>query len=331
MYSRSGSSLAGSSSAVGTTSTAKSASRSASARSSSSSARGFESRRSLASNTTRPRAGPLQAPMSTTTSPVLPDAPRWSPTASDTSPWRRAMRVDRVGDRLLEGAPLGGALLALSGDLLELALLVAEPLELLPELPQLLEQRTLGGVGAVGRLGDRLERAGLEVGERVRAVGRRELAHHVLARAHERLGHELAHAVLDRGRATVAEELLEVARKVPVLGSEHLVDLRAEVLGDRAGLVGELTFELAGRALELGLHVLGVGGRLLAVEHPRADHERVANGLDGIVAGLLALAHEPDRAFVLHVELANDEPVADHGDVGLPEGGGCFHGCLVPP
>ena len=269
--------------------------------------------------------------MSTTTSPVLPEAPELVAHGLGHVALAQGERVERVGDGLLEGAALGGALLALGADLLELLLLVAEPLELLAELAQLLEQRALGGVRAVGGLRDGLERAGLEVGERVRAVGRRELAHEVLARAHERLGHQLAHAVLDRGGAAVAEELLEVARQVPVLGTEHLVHLGAEVLRHRAGLVGELALELPRRALELGLDVLGVGRGLLAVEHAGADHERVAHGLDRVVARLLALAHEPDGAFVLHVELAHDEPIADHGDVGLPEWGCSFHGCLVPP
>ncbi len=42
--------------------------------------------------TTRPRAGPLQPSIATTTSPTLPVASRRSPTASATSPWEIAMR-----------------------------------------------------------------------------------------------------------------------------------------------------------------------------------------------------------------------------------------------
>ena len=60
--------------------------------------------------------------------------------------------VDRVGDLLLEAAALGGAALALGLDLLELVLLVAQRLELLLQLAQLLQQRALGGVRAAGGL-----------------------------------------------------------------------------------------------------------------------------------------------------------------------------------
>ena len=269
--------------------------------------------------------------MSTTTSPVLPEAPGWSPTASATSPWRSASASTASATDSSKLRPLAVPRSRSALHLLELVLLVAQRLELLLEVPELLEQRPLRGVLAIGRLVDRLERARLEVGERVRPVGGRELAHQVLARAHERLVDELAHAVLHRGGAAVAEELLEVAGEPAGLGPEDLVDLGPEVLGDRARLVGELALDLARHALELGLHVLRVGRGLLAVEHARADLDRVPDGLDGIVARLLALAHEPDGAFVLEVELADDEPVADHGDMGLPEWGCGFHGCLVPP
>ena len=90
-YSRSWCILAGIRSSSGTTSTAKSAWRSERARSSSSIAFGFDSRDAFASNTTRPRAGPVQPSIATTTSPVLPVPPLRSPTASQSSPWRTAI------------------------------------------------------------------------------------------------------------------------------------------------------------------------------------------------------------------------------------------------
>ena len=94
--------------------------------------------------------------MPTTTSPFLPPAPRSSPTASRESPCTSAIAVDRLGHGLLVGAALGGAALALLGELLELLLLVAQPLELLLELVHLREQRALGLVLAlVGLAGSR--------------------------------------------------------------------------------------------------------------------------------------------------------------------------------
>ena len=82
--------------------------------------------------------------------------------------------------------------------------------------------------------------------------------------------------------------------------------------------------------LELGLDELGVGGGLLAVEHARADLDGVADRPDRIVAVLLALAHEPDGAFVLDDQAVDHEAVADRADVRLSEGGGCFHGSHPP-
>ena len=154
--------------------------------------------------------------------------------------------------------------------------------------------------------------------------------------AHEGAGtggedHRLAHAVLHRHRAPVAKAPLELLGELAVVLAEDRGELALEELGDRAGAVGELLLDVLGRLLELGLDEFGVRAGLLAVEHACPDHERVAHGLGRIVARLLALAHEPNGAFVLHVELADDEAVADHGHVGLPEWSRSFHGCLVPP
>ena len=90
-YSRSWCIFAGMRSSSGTTRTPKSALRSARARSSSSTAFGFDSRDAFASNTMRPRAGPVQPSIATTTSPVLPVPPLTSPTASQSSPCRTAI------------------------------------------------------------------------------------------------------------------------------------------------------------------------------------------------------------------------------------------------
>ncbi len=117
---------------------------------------------------------------------------------------------------------------------------------------------------------------------------------------------------------------------MPVLRPEHLLHALVEVLGDLARPVAELHVQLTGGALELRLDELGVGGGLLAVEHPGADRDRVEHRLDRILAVLLALADEPDGAAVLDDEAVDREHVADHLDVGMSEGSGRFHEGNVP-
>jgi hypothetical protein len=56
-----------------------------------------------------------------------------------------------------------------------------------------------------------------------------------------------------------------------------------------------------------------------------ADLDGVADRLDGIVALLLARAHEPDGAFVVHDEPVDREAIADDADVRLPEWSCSFH------
>ena len=291
---------------------------------------GFDRRRSLASITMRPRAGPLQASSDTTMSPTLPVASRHvadrlgvvalggarsrrpprRPPPRSCAPWRCRARARPRPPR-------------------------ASP-----------SRRAAPGAPSAARPASAAARAGwrpsgwpprwiartaarLEVGQRVALVGRRELAHQVLARLGERLGHRLAHAVLHRDRAAVAEAPLELLGELAVVLAEHVGELLLEELGDRARLVGELLLDVLRGLLELGLDELGVGARLLAVEHARADLDGVADDLDRVVAVLLALAHEPDGAFVLDDEAVDDEPVADRADVRLSEWGGGFH--VEPP
>ena len=165
----------------------------------------------------------------------------------------------------------------------------------------------------------------LEVGQRVAAVGGRELADQVLARLGHGLGDQLAHAVLDGRRAAVGEELLELLGELPAVLAEDLVDLLAEVLRDQSRLVGELAVELLGALLELRAHVLGVCGGLLAVEHARADLDGVRDGLDRVVTRLLALADDARGGFVLDRQVVDGEPIAGRRDAGLPERGCRFH------
>ena len=241
------------------------------------------------------------------------------------------MRVERFEDRLLEGPALGGALLALGADLLELVLLVAQRLQLLLELAQLLQQRALGGVRAAAASLIDAHGGGLEVGQRVAVVGGGELAHEVLARLGERLGHGLAHAVLHRGRAAVAEAALELLGQLAVVLAEDVGELVLEELRDRARPVGELDLNVLGGLLELGLDELGVGAGLLAVEHAGADLDGVTDRLDRVVAAVLALAHETDGAVVLDDEAVDDDAIAERSDMGRPEWSCSFHGYLVAP
>jgi hypothetical protein len=166
---------------------------------------------------------------------------------------------------------------------------------------------------------------GLEVGERVRAVRRRELLHQVLARARHRLLHQLAHPVLHRSRTPVTEPPLQFLGELAVVLTEDGRELLLEVLVDRARLVRELMLERARGLLELRLHELRVRAGLLAVEHAGADLHGVEHRLHGVVAVLLALADEPDRAFVLDNEAVDGDAVTEHADVGMPEWSGCFH------
>ena len=78
---------------------------------------------------------------------------------------------------------------------------------------------------------------------------------------------------------------------------------------------------------ESWLSVLG----LFAVEHASADLDRVTDYLDRIVAMLLALVDEANRAVVIDHEAVDDQTVADRADVGRSEGCGSFHdGCEGP-
>ena len=67
--------------------------------------------------------------------------------------------------------------------------------------------------------------------------------------------------------------------------------------------------------LELAAHEVGVRAGLLAVEHARADLDRVDDRLDGVLPRLLALLHEAQRAVVLDDQAVDDQAVADRADV----------------
>ena len=137
-------------------------------------------------------------------SPFLPPlAERSSPTWCATSPRPAASCLDQLEGVLLELPALAGAALAFGGQL-ELGLAgVVEPLHLALELGDLLDQPLLRVAGALHRLDDGC----LEVGQRVVAVLRRELAQQILARVGQRLLDLLLDLVLYGGVAVEPEML----------------------------------------------------------------------------------------------------------------------------
>src|SRR3954466_3502360 len=119
---------------------------------------------------------------------------------------------------------------------------------------------------------------------------------------------------------------LDRLRDVPRLRAECLVDLAAELLGHLARALDQHQLDLARRLVELALHELGVRARLLAVEHPGADLDRVRDHPDGVGARLLALAGGPAGRLVVHDEAVDDHAVADRADMRLAEWSRGFHG-----
>ena len=153
---------------------------------------------------------------------------------------RRRRSPQRLGDRLLVRAALRRALVLRRGDLVELLLLGAQAgdlevhrLELLVHRPHLL------GLLA-GDLVRLREVHALEDGERVGVVVGGELLAQVLAHLRRHLAEHRVHAVLDGDRRLVAEVLRQRLGHVPVLGTEDLVDLRVEPLGDLSRALDEL-------------------------------------------------------------------------------------------
>jgi hypothetical protein len=89
--------------------------------------------------------------------------------------------------------------------------------------------------------------------------------------------------------------------------------------------VDERRVELAGGLLELGLDEVGVGAGVLAIEHPRADGDRIEDEARDVLAQLLALARELDRAGVVDDEAVDPETIALGSHLGEGETSGSFH------
>ena len=270
--------------------------------------------------------------MSTTTSPVLPEAPGWSPTASATSPWRSASASSASATASSKRPALGGAALALGADLLELVLLVAQRLELLLELA-----RAAGAARArvacwrlaawviVSSAPALKSASGFDPSAaenwRTRSSRERTSASATSSRTRFWTEAELpSPKSFSRSRAsrpfsgpntssTLVPKCSATVRALSVNWRSTSRDTRSNSVFTYSALAAACSRSSTRAPISIASRTV----------------------LTGIVARLLALAHEPDGAFVLHVELADDEPVADHGDMGLPEWGCGFHGCLVPP
>ena len=112
---------------------------------------------------------------------------------------------------------------------------------------------------------------------------------------------------------------------MPVLGAEDLVDLGPEELGHDPRLVGERGLDLATHLLELVAHELGVDRVLLALEHARADLDRVHHHAGRVLARLDAPVQERRGRGIVDDDVVDDH--APHQDVHarLAKRGGGFH------
>ena len=81
-----------------------------------------------------------------------------------------------------------------------------------------------------------------------------------------------------------------------------------------------------GRVLEVLLEDLDRRARLLAVEHPGPDLDRVGDQLRGILAGVGAGADELGGQRVVDHEVLDDHAADERGDAGVAQGCSCgFH------
>jgi hypothetical protein len=227
-------------------------------------------------------------------------------------------RVDRVEHRFLVRAALGGRAVVLGGDLERLLLLGLQLLDLELERPHAAAHLLQRLVLQLGRLLDRGDRGALERRQRVRLVAGGELLEHLLARLGEELGHRGAHLVLDGGARLGAEVPRQHARHMAALGPE-----------DGVQLLVQRGHDLLRGVLEVVLEDLDAGARLLAVEHPRADLDRVGDHARPVLPRVDPRAHEVGRRRVVDDDVLNDQPPHQGGDALRAQGcGRGFHGCL---
>ena len=239
---------------------------------------------------------------------------------------RRGHLLDQVEGLLLELAALAGAALALRRQLEPGLARVVQPLHLALEVGDLLDQPLLRHARPLHLVHHR----SLEVGQRVVPVLGGELAQQVLTGVAQRLRHQLLHLVLHGGVAVEAEvardqlgELLrlgveQLRHRAAVLAEEAL-ELLHEPFLDRPRPIREGTLGLRGRMLQLVADRLDLGPGCLAVEHARADRERVGDRLLGGDVPLEAALDQLDQRTVRDRKPIDQHLVAarlDHSGAG---------------
>ena len=158
------------------------------------------------------------------------------------------------------------------------------------------------------------ERVGVAVGGELACAGRRAAATATSPSSARTL-------VLHGDRRLVAEVALERLRHVPVLGPEDLVDLLVEPLGDPPRALDERRVELARGLLELRAHELGVDAGQLAIQHARADLDRLGHEAHGVVA----IGGQARGGLVVDGQLLDVEPAVADVDLREGETDGSFH------
>ena len=252
--------------------------------------------------------------MSTTTSPLRPPSPRRSPTASQSSPSPRASastasapppRTDapsRSSDASSAATPSALSFSACSFCKSSCSATICSRIA-----PSCCSWRS-----AASRAARRC--AALKSASGFDPSALENCAQQILAHARRLLGHHGLQPVLHGGGGLVPEQARELARQHPGLGPEHLVDLRAEELRDHARLVGERRLDLARDLLELVAHELRVQPRLLALQHARADLDRVVDHAHRVLAGLQPRAHEGGRRRIVDDEALHEHAPHEHVD-----------------
>ena len=301
------------------------ASRCAIASSSSASATFLATREFLASKTIRPRGEPEQPSIPTSDIALAAADARHVADRVAVVAGAARDRVDRVEDGLLVRAPLGGRALVLGGDLERLLALGLQLGDLQLQRADALVHLAQVRVLLVGGLADRGDRELLEGGERVRLVGAGELLVEPLARLVEQLGDRGAHLVLDGGAGLGAEVALQHARDVALLGTEGLLEPRAQLGDDLLGGRAEAVLDLARGLLEVGAQHLDARAGLLAVQHAGADLDRVGDDARGVLAGVDRARDQLGGDRVVDDDVLDDQAADERVDAGRAEWGGGLH------
>ena len=244
-----------------------------------------------------PAAGPSQAPISTTVSPFLPPppAPRSSPTWCAASPRPAAIRSIAPWTRSSKLRPLRVPASSASASCLRASASAARRTTLVSTRWSASPNAWALLVGATSGLGDRLGDRPLHVGERVGGVFRGKVANQRLKTLLDQLRDLFLDLVLHGRRAIRPEvlgdllgqtllESLECAGERAALPGEGVFELSLDRVHHATGLLQELLARSPGRALELTPHVVDLSRRILAVEHPGADLDRVDHGPAGFLA-----------------------------------------------